>query len=129
MLCVPEKDNRVKWSMRNEQNMKEARNGKPILITGSHRSGSTWVGKTIAFSHDVGYIQEPFNPQVKLSVNSFPLRYWFQCLDEKNKDPYVASLRHLLAYKYPFFRNMSRAGCPRDIVRVVRAVSVLVVFM
>lgn len=33
----------------------------PILITGSHRSGTTWVGRIIAANKSVAYIQEPFN--------------------------------------------------------------------
>ena len=32
---------------------------KPILVTGSHRSGSTWVGKMLATSPSVNYIHEP----------------------------------------------------------------------
>lgn len=34
---------------------------KPILVTGSHRSGSTWIGKMISESPEVGYVREPFN--------------------------------------------------------------------
>ncbi len=34
---------------------------KPILVTGSHRSGSTWIGKVISTSDEVGYVREPFN--------------------------------------------------------------------
>jgi hypothetical protein len=33
----------------------------PILITGAHRSGTTWVGRTLASHVDVGYIDEPLN--------------------------------------------------------------------
>jgi hypothetical protein len=33
----------------------------PILVTGTPRSGTTWVGKIIATSPSVGYIKEPFN--------------------------------------------------------------------
>jgi len=35
-----------------------------ILVTGSHRSGTTWVAKMIANSPSVGYIHEPFNPTI-----------------------------------------------------------------
>ncbi|MDX2361734.1 MAG: sulfotransferase [Crocinitomicaceae bacterium] len=37
---------------------------RPILVTGSHRSGSTWVGKIISESKDVQYIHEPFNKDI-----------------------------------------------------------------
>lgn len=32
-----------------------------ILVTGAHRSGTTWVGHTIALSRNVRYVSEPFN--------------------------------------------------------------------
>ncbi len=36
-------------------------NKKHILVTGSHRSGSTWVGKLITKSSKFIYVDEPFN--------------------------------------------------------------------
>ena len=33
----------------------------PILVTGAHRSGTTWVGKMLAADADTGYISEPLN--------------------------------------------------------------------
>jgi tRNA nucleotidyltransferase/poly(A) polymerase len=36
-------------------------NNQPIFITGSHRSGTTWVGKMIAASGHVRYVHEPFH--------------------------------------------------------------------
>ena len=35
--------------------------GAPILITGSHRSGTTWVGRTPGGGRRLGYIDEPFS--------------------------------------------------------------------
>jgi len=35
---------------------------RPILITGSHRSGTTWVGKVINSSNTVNYLHEPLKP-------------------------------------------------------------------
>ena len=32
-----------------------------VLVTGAHRSGTTWVGRTIAHHPSVVYVQEPFN--------------------------------------------------------------------
>ena len=34
---------------------------KHILVTGSHRSGTTWVGRTLAQHPRIKYIHEPFN--------------------------------------------------------------------
>ena len=41
--------------------MSSGRTARPILVTGSHRSGSTWLGQMIGASDAVGYIHEPFN--------------------------------------------------------------------
>lgn len=34
---------------------------KPLLITGIHRSGTTWLGKTFASLPELYYVHEPFN--------------------------------------------------------------------
>lgn len=34
---------------------------RPILVTGSHRSGSTWLGRMLAAADELHYVQEPFN--------------------------------------------------------------------
>lgn len=49
---------------------------KHILISGSHRSGSTWIGTIIALSSEVNYIYEPFN--IGFKRYWAPLRYWFE---------------------------------------------------
>ena len=36
---------------------------RPILVTGSHRSGSTWVGKMLDLSNQTYYLGEIFNPK------------------------------------------------------------------
>jgi hypothetical protein len=41
---------------------------RPIVVTGTHRAGTTWVGEMISKSPEVTYIHEPFN---------YPL--WPQC--------------------------------------------------
>ncbi|NNE14190.1 MAG: sulfotransferase [Saprospiraceae bacterium] len=51
-------------------------NGKPILVTGSHRSGSTWVGRMLSLPSKVRYIQEPFN--LNEPYKNKPLTYWFE---------------------------------------------------
>ena len=36
-------------------------NLRPILVTGAHRSGTTWVGKMLSTEDGVAYISEPLN--------------------------------------------------------------------
>jgi hypothetical protein len=48
-----------------------------ILVTGAHRSGTTWVGRTIAFHDSIRYMSEPFNVTYpKPEMNLF-LKNWF----------------------------------------------------
>lgn len=52
---------------------------RAILVTGAHRSGSTWTGKVISQSKNVRYVQEPFNLSIK-KYNS-PIKSWFEHLN------------------------------------------------
>jgi len=51
---------------------------KNILVSGSHRSGSTWVGNVICEAKKVRYIDEPFN--IGLNRKYSPLTFWFEFL-------------------------------------------------
>src|SRR5699024_4099991 len=47
----------------------------PILVTGIHRSGSTFVGNILSLNKNVGYIQEPFNQFYGLSIFDTDFKY------------------------------------------------------
>ena len=72
----------------------------PILVTGSHLSGSTWVGKMLGASPALGYIREPFGRHHRPGI--FPARVgvWFPYLCEENADEYVRPVSDLLAFRY-----------------------------
>ncbi len=48
-----------------------------ILVTGAHRSGTTWVGRTIDFHDSITYISEPFNVTYPKPEMNLALRNWF----------------------------------------------------
>lgn len=48
-----------------------------ILVTGSHRSGTTWVGKTIYQHNNVKYVHEPFNVDYAKGTLYINLNTWF----------------------------------------------------
>lgn len=50
---------------------------KPILVTGSHRSGTTWVGRTLAEAGDIYYVNEPFNVDFPLDGTHLKVETWF----------------------------------------------------
>lgn len=57
----------------------------PILISGSHRSGTTWVGKTINTSSKVFYIHEPFNKINLKRYFNIDLDVWFPYITVSNQ--------------------------------------------
>ena len=71
---------------------------RPILVSGSHRSGSTWTGKTIDLSYDTFYIDEPFHYGMKRSKS--PLKGWFDHVSsestEKEQEAYFDFINRML---------------------------------
>lgn len=62
------------------------------MVTGSHRSGSTWTGKVLATAPNTGYVQEPFN-LIKFGKLPRPLRHWFEVLNAESTPERRAAFR------------------------------------
>jgi hypothetical protein len=75
-------------------------NRKPILVTGSHRSGTTWVGKMLAASPSVGYIHEPFNLTHRPGICAAKFPYWFTYVTKENEAPYYVPLKKTLDFRF-----------------------------
>lgn len=71
-----------------------------MLVTGSHRSGTTWVGRLIAASPGVGYIHEPFNLGTSRGVCRAPRRHWFTHVGPENEHRFRRPLRDTLSFRY-----------------------------
>lgn len=93
---------------------------KPILVTGSHRSGSTWTGRMLSAAPGVGYIHEPFNIETRVSANPTPFAYWFLHVCEANAGEYGAVMDRIIRYEYPFFTNLARSRTLADLARTIR---------
>ena len=102
--------------------------GKPILVTGAHRSGTTWVGKMLALAPGVAYIHEPFNPRTAAGLSPAGFDRYFTVVTAENEGRYRAGLEQTIRFRYglgPQLRSLrgvadvARTG--RDLVRVNRA--------
>lgn len=98
---------------------------KPILVTGSHRSGTTWVGKMISLSRQVGYISGPFNIGLAPGYNMLNLDYWFNYINcnNDNEEKLKNELNNILSFNYQFFQEMHRLNNFRDFLRTCRELS------
>ncbi len=78
-----------------------------LLITGSHRSGSTWVGKMLSLGSDTFYIDEPFN--LKYKKNS-PFNYWFEYVNHENQSKYMPYLNSEVKNGvFSYIKNINKA--------------------
>ena len=80
---------------------------KPILVTGSHRSGTTWVGRMLAASGEAGYMHEPFNPNRAPGWLARPLPRWFMYLDDHNAGPYEPAITRAVDMRYPLAAGLA----------------------
>jgi hypothetical protein len=88
----------------------------PILVTGSHRSGTTWTGRMLALSPRVGYVHEPFNVQRWPGWIRKPLPWWYLYVCEENEHEYESLVEDVLRFRYPI-RNLTAA---QDLQAVAR---------
>lgn len=94
----------------------------PILVTGSHRSGSTWVGLMLACAHGVTYLHEPFNPQRRRGIRRGRFDNWYTCVCDENEADYAGHLVRCLQFKYNLGAELADIRCARDVARLVRDV-------
>lgn len=94
--------------------------GKPILVTGSHRSGTTWIGRNLALAPHTGYIHEPFNVDIRISVIESPMNYWYLYICEENASKYQDNLNKVIVYKYPLLDNLNRSRSVKDVAKTCR---------
>jgi hypothetical protein len=90
-------------------------NTRPILVTGAHRSGSTWTGKMLALDHRIGYIREPFNPGSLKSriLSGGKFDYWYTYICEENGPDYYQILHDILTFRRPLAEKLALAGTAR----------------
>jgi hypothetical protein len=72
------------------------RTSKPLLITGSPRSGTTWAGKILSLSPSLRYIAEPFNPLISKEYYNLSIPYWFLNINTENEHLYLNQLKNIL---------------------------------
>lgn len=69
-----------------------------IFVTGTPRSGTTFVGKVLSLPLEVDYIHEPFNPQVGMPGILDWYRYVRPTLDSEEMQEYHALVKRIFSY-------------------------------
>jgi sulfotransferase family protein len=92
----------------------------PILVTGTHRSGTTWVGKMLAADALTAYISEPLNVLHRPGVFRVPVRHWYQYICEDNGSEYLPAFEDLLEFDYHLWDEIRSLRSRRDFLRMGR---------
>jgi Sulfotransferase family len=103
-----------------DAHMTGARERRPILVTGSHRSGSTWTGRMIGASDEVGYVHEPFNINRGPGILRTQFPYWFMYIRPGTDGQVADDFRRLLAFRYNFGAQILSTRSSDDVRALLR---------
>ena len=98
----------------------QEKNRYPILVTGAHRSGTTWVGKMLSASKEAAYISEPLNVLHRPGVMRNPVDHWYTYICADNEDRYLSAFTETLAYRYHLAAEIKSLRSVKDILRMAR---------
>ena len=93
---------------------------QPILVTGAHRSGTTWVGRMLASTPQTAYISEPLNVQHRRGVYRADVKHWYTYITEVNEAEYLPAFQELLKFQYHFFSELGSLRSRKDLMRMGR---------
>jgi hypothetical protein len=92
----------------------------PILVTGTHRSGTTWVGKMLAADAMSAYISVPLNILHRPGVFHTKVNYWYQYVCDDNENEFLPSFLELLEFDYHLWAEIRSLRSRRDFLRMLR---------
>ena len=93
---------------------------QPILVTGAHRSGTTWVGKMLAADASTAYISEPLNVLHRPGVFHRKVQCWYQYICDANESEYFPAFQELLEFDYNLWDEIRSLRSRRDFLRMGR---------
>lgn len=92
----------------------------PILVTGAHRTGTTWVGKMLTAGGQAAYISEPLNVLHRPGVMRARVPYWYLYICPENEAQYLQPLRETLSFRYHLGREIFSLRSRKDLLRLGR---------
>jgi hypothetical protein len=96
--------------------------GEPILVTGMHRSGTSWLGAMLSAGGELLNIQEPLNVNHRQTILRRQAARWYSYISATNEREYLPWYRDALDHRIHPVHDISRARLisPRDPFRIVQ---------
>jgi Sulfotransferase family len=93
---------------------------RPILVTGGHRTGTTWVGKMLAAGGQAAYISEPLNVLHRPGLLNSSVKQWYTYICIENESEYLPAFQGALSYRYHLWAAIKSLRSRRDVLRIGR---------
>jgi len=97
---------------------------QPILVTGGHRTGTTWVGRLLAAAPGVAYISEPLNVHHRPGVFGAKVVHWYTYICQDNEVDFCSDFKELLSFRYRLLAELAAVRSGRDLLRMGRDVNI-----
>lgn len=92
---------------------------QPLLVTGAHRTGTTWVGKMLA-AGGFAYVSEPLNVLHQPGVMAAPVPRWYAYITRENEAGYLPAFQKTLALRYGLLAEIKSIQSRHDFLRMGR---------
>lgn len=96
------------------------RNHSPILVTGAHRTGTSWVGKMLCAGGEAAYISEPLNVWHRPGVFGAAVGRWYTYISRENEHLYLPAFQQTLRFRYRFLAEIGALRSRKDFLRMGR---------
>ena len=93
---------------------------RPILVTGAHRTGTTWVGKMLTAGGGCAYISEPLNVLHRPGVLNLPVEHWYKYICAENGAAFTDAFQAPLRLRYHLLAELAAIRSRRDALRMIR---------
>jgi hypothetical protein len=93
---------------------------QPLLVTGIHRSGTTWVGRMLAAGGGLTYANEPLSVSHRQGILGADVKYWYTYVNKENEAQYLPAFQDLAGLRYQFFKELRTIRSRKDILRMGR---------
>jgi hypothetical protein len=94
----------------------------PVLVTGMHRSGTSWLGSMLCAGGELVNIGEPLNVLNRQTIFPKRVELWYAHVTDENEGDFLPYYRDALAFKVHPLADLvrMRVGSPRDPFRIAR---------